>query len=138
MYLLNNQVRKVWNSIHGKFHSVTKHSLYIQSSDAKMIRAGVAQRRGAAVWTSARVRLRRAGPARGCFEREMPQGTIASLFVRWQPFSSLIHVFLSFLLRVCQDCRAYLGRQVTLAGRCSDQYPLKTTKKSSGFCFTSS
>lgn len=128
MYLFNNQVRKVWNSIHGKFHSVTKRSLYMHSSDAKMIRAGVARQRGAAVWTSARVRPRRAGPARGCFEKEMPQGTIAALFVRWQLLSNLIHVFPSFLPRVCQDCRAYLGQQVTLAGRCSDQYPLKTTK----------
>lgn len=42
----------------------------MQSSDAKMIRAGVVQRRGAAVWTSARVRPWRAGPARGCFERD--------------------------------------------------------------------
>lgn len=101
----------------------------MQSPDAKMIRAGVVQWRGAAVWTSARVRPRRAGLARGCFEREMPLGTIGALFVRWQPFSSLIHVFLSFLLRVCQDCQAYLGQQVTLAGRCSDRYPLKKQQK---------
>lgn len=79
-------------------------------------------------WAAARAGVRRIRPGRLI---GVPLRKITVLFLHWHgrvltfPFSLPLSLYPSILRRVCQDCRAWSGQQVTLAGRCSDQDPLK-------------